>query len=1386
MYGSIDTTLNQIAYSRFKVQQWNDLTSEQQAALEFEVVALKEDGTGVKSFTSEGVGWLKWTVTGSKDASATINKYFGQDQDEFAVLQEVTGAGCPIERRKVDAQCKVGHLVALKKQQEEWEPLNSDLLTLHEHCKALIKWGTEKQKPDDPDGKARIEKNINQNLQYIVEKSTENSGDPFKVLEYLSQKREESMKGRDETSTSRISSQFLKERLEAMMHLQSLEVSSWDPKEFMTIVGALESLSAICANSKEQLAQLRKQTATYDKKYSEVEEQQRAARTEKKGVPELEQMRNELIKSKQEFFRLDGFNTAVNFMLSAMTESGVDLSKNKAEKLLRSCIPDLSLEHQKRVRELVGFELNKGAQSAVMEQRKLPTQIDRALDTVATEISAKADRWESLPESEKKKCSSWVFTFNSPMLENRSSAPDGWHIVNPGYGLLSTPGASDGAHQMAKDTNKELKAINDFCDALDMEEKITLMDESAKTITVSGVLKKRDEINDWATKNEGVLRLKALSDEFAGSWLRMRYQPAEKESEDDRAASRMEIEEGIEATIRRMIEVAVDETGDASVVLRHLQGVVGRQSAIADEQNARHHACSFAQKRLHRMAPVVARLESQENVELSGSDVLKLLRPFEQINSLVSSGVQFNPEAFDRQFAVASQLLAQCGVAVALSSVIVADSVQEPSVFASDRIRLIGSCASMLEQNSIQVDVQSVMKLVSLLDPVLKAGGNPFRPLAFDEAFSAALSHCQELGLPLQVACSQLQKLIPNESLPLKARVGEYNDLMNLVATTSSGNVEEISSAELVELVQSVEGLKVASPLADVEQMAAFDECYSKALIALSLVNIREHEATAFIRECTAGLIDQAGDTRLKELKEVQRFVPIITSVQDDYMVILQNSLNAFRRLKDAATDIDRKGEAGAALTDMLAIGMERPDCIDCRQQVKALQAWISAEEKSGRLFKPKNAGFVQRMTWQAEYYSTYLEPVFEAVQSCEAELDKKVKHFSSEDVDGKFDIKGWIDRSTAPESLKNALICRADRYKARDRIAFPEGFKREDYAYQGEPLAVSVPGVGGGVVQGHKTPPLQAVEPEQESVSRGVQEKHHPQVGKEVVQDPAAIQNKANVPPVPQAPPQLPPGVSPVQGPPPVPPPPAGPAVPPPPPMPRGGIITKKTVRKLKEEQDGAVKKEEVKPASGGRGMPVFNPQEVKLRRTGIPRSEEERQGKKTDVTNRTKEPQAEPTEKTPRDQLNAAIREGVFLRSSEQRGPRKEMSAAEQKTLDDKRRQAAKRGLDNILKAREKKRDELKQSLERGIDDKEVAQQYRNDLAATEKDIENFYKNNPGFVKGPLTDKQLAEPEKEISDIGGVNMAKALSRLKTVIQRDDSSGSENEDSDDEGWERK
>ena len=588
MYSCVNSTLNQIAFNRFGKETWADLSPDEQASLKSEVVALREDARGFKYFTSEATSWRKWTVEGADAASTSINRNIGRDQDQFVELQQATGIGQRIVRRTVDDHCTVGQLVQLGKEDGDWNAENNALVEFHKLCDELIVWASKRQPKDDPERKTNIEQEIERRLERIVLVSTDGCGSPFRVLEYLSARREKSMERVSEDSTSRHSSQYLQDRLEAMKKLECVDARRWTSDSFRGLLNATDSIVIICQNNATGLEELR------------TRKQHLAAG---KDGTDLKNERVKLITEENNFYKETGFDQACKKVMSSLLALGIPCQQ--VGSFLEHCIPDMDVEYKTQTEKLMKLRANAEIQAEVEISRMLPTPIDNALDSIAVSLAPGVSIWEQLPESVQGKHANWCITFNSPVLKTSSKAPDGWSISNWSF-LLTVDGAENGAYQLAKDTNRSLKEIKDFCTAIGYGEELELMNESAKIVSVKQAVDKRKEINEWATDNRGVIKLKKLADEFREQWLRKSYQATGKETED--LESRTEIETGIKNILRDIIKLAVDHLEDPVAVVRYLQAIVERSGAATDPYSTKHYACAYAQKRVLCLAPIVEKL----------------------------------------------------------------------------------------------------------------------------------------------------------------------------------------------------------------------------------------------------------------------------------------------------------------------------------------------------------------------------------------------------------------------------------------------------------------------------------------------------------------------------------------------------------------------------------------------------------------------------------------------------------------------------------------------------------------------------------------------------------------------------------------------------------
>ena len=702
--------------------------------------------------------------------------------------------------------------------------------------------------------------------------------------------------------------------------------------------------------------------------------------------------------------------------------------------------------------------------------------------------------------------------------------------------------------------------------------------------------------------------------------------------------------------------------------------------------------------------------------------MVDLLQCFERIMACSSAGVKFDQVDFDKKFTSVVTLLERFGIPVTSSQAVVASCLQEPGADSENRFRRIGQCVSLLQgQAKTEVTVNSVMKLVHLMDSVAtESEKKNFCPADFDVAYEEMLSCCLGAGMTMETACQQLHSIIPG-GLVAKARMQSYYDLAIRATSASDDDQDMMSANDLVKLGQSMENMKAVSLLADAGSEKAFVRSYLEALLVLDKLNVHELGAARFIKSCLSGSVRLAGRTYLDELEEVLAFLPMNVPVGYSLMVTLMDSLEAYKRLKKAASSIERKDEARAALVDMLAIGMERPDCIDCQKQVKLLQKWVANQECSGELFQPGNNDLLNWATWQTEYYSSYLKPVFKTVSSCEAEFEKQVKKALGKS--NRFDVQAWLEHSGITEkALKDAFIYRAGCHKSRACIVLPDGFQMKDYACKNNPVAVPAAAAinddAGQVVKAGvsvETPlPLLQEEQSDTTLMKGI-----------------------------PAPPGPPPG------------------------------FVRKSQKRATTEEDSVPEKKTV--TGSFRTGPASQPgtvdfsqllSTVQLRKTDI---------SSCPAGGKTADKKEGPGRPKGFDQILVDIRSKPVLKKSSDRNKPRQLSAAEQKQWDDKTRQAAKKGLDNTLTRLEQKRDDLEAKLCKSSVDAGGDKVYKLQLAKTNKEIKDFFEKYPGFVKGPLTEEQLAKAEKK-------NIAYLETALKRKYQSMHIDDSEVEE-DNENW---
>ena len=1245
MRTSIDFLLTNVANRNYG-KSWQELDDKERSALEeFVVTRVGEDADYEYVKPKKGIVYGRYVEAGEDTAANRVARYIKDFVTEYNQFALDVGATISIPERKVEKECPVSALSQWNQEIQRWasehngEALEVAKVTCSELNRSAQQTSITEAEAT-PEKLLAHQKTLERKVFKAIAAGREAFGQTDGMVQHLlrtATQFKQNVKPGD--SKYHICDLYLKAAEKAQKLVASIEKLNIDLKmnEYASLLEQFSELEQSVPNNEaiDGLPVVENEAQPSDPKVAE---------------------RN---KAEAELFA--EFDKQVKELISQLPEDKERFNKGKELMLLA-----LEAAHGKvksRVRRVCEQLINAQAEDERRENRTIPTPVSKILDELAKRSwvdartqtktdprsldylnESKITRFDELSESLMKD----LLGKAAALYREDKDSPAVYSFDNVGFGLQRVKGADQLAKSIQSQVGGAINEMNALADAAGFEEKIPLLKEK-DCYLVSDLVAENDRLATWAREHPYLMDLQELE----GGLSRL----AARKSSDPGTARW--VQTAIDEQLNKVIIACVDGHGNAVNMLHRLSA-----RAVAQQKEVNKLAkpsCEYVTRKAGLLAESMKRLQEMQTAknavlpDLNGEQfvaVIASLDPWAEYSADNTATI----DELNRLYFKTAQALCESGVEFADVPSVISTYSSGALTTAKSRMQQLSRCMtqSVTVKGGLEKQFEAAREFVSSMHSISSSfDSKSINNQKVDQAIINGVGACQAFGMDLAEALNFLHKGLIGGELGASGRVLEYLDLVTAIGKNSEAKRPD-KPDDVRNIVEVFDQLK---PLeTDTDSREVFDRSFSKAVNLLTAFGISVESAGSLIYNHRRSKASDDRDDLMKGVVDTLAVVPHSEPVTEKYIGVVRRCSPHIESLRKAGKDIKRFDEAKKAIDSFASVIIKSPEAANLNEALKELDQWIKKESAKGTLFQASGSSFA-KLTGFAESYETKLKVAIEYTKTLCSEFDSKLEALSDEGNDHQFGLGRWLARKQLPEQLAEAFIHRARAHRNESYVVFPENSRREEAAEVSAPAEESLDG-GDEYLSADEddgnSGPIAADETKEAAPSSGPDDEENLPPPPDYLLNPE--QDDAESPlaqPVPAdvtvpSPPPPPPAVAP-------------PPPPPPPPTAAGGRVQAGPTNATQSRSDDTVQ------TSGSRLSPSLL-SGAKLRKT------RDEAGNLLPVGVKKSEPGKEKA--APRDDLLNAIQKGAKLKKSADEPKRSEvLTEAEEKELNNKKRQAAKK---------------------------------------------------------------------------------------------------------------
>lgn len=1004
---------------------------------------------------------------------------------------------------------------------------------------------------------------------------------------------------------------------------------------------------------------------------------------------------------------------------------------NNAKRLASMCLQPMDDKVRNKLNTICEQSVNAYKQAEARASRKIQTPIPHILNKLATRHDVEVrNKTKTDPKSPDYSQQSQITRFDELSGEMKKSllgkvaalyrkddkSPAVYSSDGVGFGIKAVEGADTLAHSVQKRVGEAIDEMNTLAKTAGFEAEIEPLKETHRYL-VSELVALDNSLATWARENPYLMDLKELEGGLS--------QLASRKSSDPDTAK--VVHAAIDEHLNKVIITCVDGGGSAIDMLNNL-----RNKATAWKKDARNQAkpsCDYMIQKAGDLAEsmrCLQEMQGSENAllpELSGKEFVAGIAALEPVAECSSDDV-VKLDKLDKLYFEAAETLSESGIKFADIPSILVQYSSGARATAKARMQELSCCMTQSEtvSDSPKKSFKAAREFASVFHSI-SSSHDPknINYQKIDQAIADGIEACQKFEMNLAEVLKFLLDGLISAELPVKARILEYHDIMKAVDDGSETQCID-KTADMRNVVEAFDQLRsLKTVTGDSEE---FNRPYSQALNLFTGFGIPVEKSASLICKHLGGALPEDVDGLIEDIADTLPVIPHPEQITAEYIGVVRNCSPHIKALKEAGKDIKQLNAAKQAIDGFVAALIESPGTVGLDQALTKLNQWFKEEAGSGTLFQASGSRFA-KFTGFADSYEVKLKEVTERAKTLCREFDDKLEALGNEDNYDQFGLGKWLSSKKLSEELSEAFTHRAHVHINAGEVVFSQHASGNAATFE------ITKRVENAVEQSDED----YFSPEESEPEKGE--------GVKSLEVGASTSSPKEVPvPAPEAER-------------------VAPSPPPPPPPPPAGSVGRGVKKPDAKTTRAKAESSSTDKSSVGLGLAGFDPSKVKLKKTGTGSADD----KKVEAKKNT----------APRDLLLADIRKGGALKKvADTRKSAEKLPESRQKELDNKKRQAVKKELDRKLTELETKVEYLEGVVNRGTDDKRVSKDYKLKLQKAKQEINDFHKDHPGFKPGPLTEKQLAEVDKNKD----VNIGDALKKRFSVFQLSDSGDEETSDS--------